>query len=75
MNDRDLARVIHALTGAYLELNEFQRRRLLDELMRVINASFSGPNADDGYDQPFFSETVRPPCCERPIKIELSCQA
>lgn len=28
--------------------------------------------SSDGYK---FSETVRPPCCERPIKIELSCQA
>lgn len=75
MNDRELARVIHALSGAYLEMTEAQRRRFLNDLMRVINATLTGANPVDGDDQPFFSETVRPPCCERPIKFELSCQS
>ncbi|RIK15111.1 MAG: hypothetical protein DCC51_15085 [Anaerolineae bacterium] len=74
MNDQ-LAGVIHALTGSYMEMNEVQRRRFLKDLMDVINASFVEPNADDGSNRPFFSETVRPPCCDRPLKIELSCQS
>jgi hypothetical protein len=73
MNDRDLARVIGALADAYLEMDDHRRRRLLAELMRVINAAMTAPDPDEDTNRPFFSETVRSPCCEQPITIELSC--
>jgi hypothetical protein len=75
MNDAEFGRTILTLSRLYSELSEREQRRLLEELRRFILAAFEGPIATGGEEEnePFFSQKVKPPCCDREITIELRC--
>jgi hypothetical protein len=72
VNDEYL-RLLRDLTGLYLELDQTGRQRMIGAIRGIIRAAMDTQPYPSDAGEKFFDEEVSPPCCDKKIRVELSC--
>ena len=72
MND-DFLRILRDLTGLFLELDSTRKRRLIETLRRSIRIAMDTQPFPSDQGEKFLEQEVDAPCCDKKIRIELSC--